>query len=294
MYKKYWVLEDVDIDATTKKIINEYLMSLKSTQKRPLTIYNYKRILVKFFTEYPKPVLELDTEDILNWLVKHRATKKATSILSYISCLSNLFKFCVEQGYMERNLIKSRWRPKLPKPVPQYLDKTEQARVKLHADNLAVRDRAIVEFLLSSGCRRCELVALNVTDVDLANRTAWVTGKGQKRRQVHFSPQCALYLQKYLKTHPPHESALFLSRFGTRITGRSIFSITTKLGRRAALASNLGPHRLRHTFATNLLARGAELDFISDELGHSNLNTTRIYARLPAEQIVSLYRKLMG
>ncbi|WP_051273672.1 tyrosine-type recombinase/integrase [Desulfotruncus alcoholivorax] len=191
-------------------------------------------------------------------------------------------------------MIKSRWRPKIPKAVPKYLDKPEQARINLHADQLSIRDRAIFEYLLSSGCRRCELVTLNVTDVDLKNRTAWVTGKGQKKRQVHFSPLCALYLQKYLETHPPHEQALFLNRFGKRLKGRSIYYLTAKLGRQAKLGSNLGPHRLRHTFATNLLAKGAELDFISDELGHSNLSTTRIYARLPAEQIVSLYKKFMG
>ncbi len=119
-------------------------------------------------------------------------------------------------------------------------------------------------------------------------------GKGRKSRPVHFSETCAILLQQYLARRGKDGEALFLSRLGKRISKKRIYEIVSELGKKAELPRTTGPHCFRHTFATNLLAKGAGLDFIASELGHGDLNTTRIYANLPDPQLVALYRKYMG
>lgn len=152
------------------------------------------------------------------------------------------------------------------------------------------------EFLLSSGCRIGEVNKIDQENIDLENRTAIVLGKGKKFRQVHFSVKCALLLERYLEFRKDNEPALFVTLTGGhhRLARDTMRKIIGKMGKEAGLVGSLHPHRLRHTFATELLAKGAELSFISDELGHSNLMTTQIYARLPKREIISMYRRFMG
>ncbi|KJS15380.1 MAG: hypothetical protein VR69_13585 [Peptococcaceae bacterium BRH_c4b] len=292
--KKYWISENEKISKSYRKILNDYLMSMKLANRSKYTINYRRQLLEKFLQECSLPLNELTPEYVLAWLKKHYWHKKEGTINNYISDLSCFFKFCMEEEYIKRVLIKNRWRPKMPRPVPKYLDKSEEARVRLAAEKLPLRDRAIIEFLLSSGCRCCEVYGLNIADVDLASRTARVVGKGRRIRQVHFSETYAILLKKYLLTHPKENPALFLNRYGNRLSIRAIQYTAALLGQRAGLLRSLSPHCFRHTFATNLLSKGAELDFIAEELGHKELNTTRIYANLPSEHITSLYRRYMG
>jgi site-specific recombinase XerC len=169
---------------------------------------------------------------VLAWLSSQYGVKKPKTIMTCVDSLTAFFRFCLEDGHVERVLVKKRWRPRLPKPIPKYLDKGEQARVKLKAERLSIRDRAIYEFLLSSGCRCSELTGLDLKGLDIANRTAMVLGKGRKIRQVHFSETCAILLQKYLATHPQDRDALFLNQYGNRLSKQWIYMITSGLGRK--------------------------------------------------------------
>jgi site-specific recombinase XerD len=161
---------------------------------------------------------------------------------------------------------------------------------------MPLRDRALVSFLFSSGCRRSEASGLNTEDVDLENRTAIVTGKaavgeGARRRLVNFNEETALLLKKYLGSRPGDDPAMFHNKYGKRLGPIAIYIITRNLGKRSGL--KLSPHRCRHTFATNLLSRGAPLEFIKDELGHRKIKTTQIYARVPLPELISEYRRIM-
>lgn len=153
----------------------------------------------------------------------------------------------------------------------------------------------LVLFLFSSGCRTSEVSHLTIQDIDLDRRTAEVKGKGKKIRHIHFSEECALLLKDYLQTRSGNPTeALFLNRFGRRLTKSGIYAITTKLGKQSGLKQSLHPHCCRHTFATTMLAKGADLEFIADEMGHTNLNTTRVYARIPTEDMILAYQNIMG
>lgn len=241
-----------------------------------------------------KPIDEINQDDILDYIRDKYKDLKESTISLYISILSVFFKFCLAEEYIDKVVVKNRWKPRLPLPIPKYLDGSELAKVKLEAEKLPLRDRTIFEFLLSSGSRVGEVYKLNVCDVDIKDRTAMVLGKGNKIRQVHFSSSCAILLEEYMKAHPNTTDALFVSRGNNRISKECIQNMVTRLGKKANLKRRISPHCLRHTFSTVLLSKGSTLDFIAEELGHVDTNTTRIYARLPQEQIVSLYRRFMG
>jgi integrase/recombinase XerD len=196
---------------------------------------------------------------------------------------------------MENVVMKKRWRPKIPKSLPKYLDEYEYARVKRNAEELPIRDRALILFLFSSGCRVSEMSNLNIQDVDFKKRTAEVIGKGKKIRHIHISEECSLVLNDYLQTRSSDPTEpLFMNKFGQRLLVGGIQHLLKKLGNKAGLKQTFHPHCCRHTFATNMLARGADLQFIADEMGHSDLNTTRIYARIPTEDMILKYQNIMG
>lgn len=292
--KNYWIVENNKIDTKTQNILNEYLQSLKIARKSELTIKMYHGFLERFFVNISKSVEELTQVDILDYLQNNCFKYCDYTIIRHISILSSFFKFCQSEGYIDITLIKKRWRPRRPKPLPKYLDKNEIAKIKLEAEKSSIRNRTIFELLLSSGCRVAEAQGLNIEDIDLKNRTAKVKGKGGKIRFIHFTETCAILLEIYINTHPFSTGPLFLGSKDNVLTIRTMQRIINELGEEAALLINVTPHMLRHTFATSLLSKGAPLEFIGEELGHEDDNTTRVYARLPREEMVSLYKKCMG
>lgn len=292
--KNYWVVENDKLNTQTQNILNEYLLSLKLAGKSQLTINRYRGLLENSLVDLSKPIEDLTTEDILSYIHNNYASFKECTINSNISILSSFFRFCKIEEYIDDIPIKKRWRPRLQKPLPKYLDKIELAKVKLESEKTSLRNRTIFEFLLSSGCRVAEAQGLNLDDIDLENRTEKVIGKGKKIRFVHFTETYAILLEQYIESHPNGVEALFLGRNNNRLTIRTIQRIVTNLGEKAGLLIKISPHKVRHTFATVLLSKGAPLEFIGEELGHEDDNTTRIYARLPQQQMISLYRRYMG
>ena len=290
----YWVVDAPVANSETRKVLNEYLLSLKVSNYSKQTISTYRYELQRFFKNRGEPIGFLKSDDILNWLIIQQKIWKESTLSTELRILNSFFTYCVEEGYLKKPIIKKRWYPRLPQPVPKYLEKMEIAKIRQLSDKEPLRKRAILEFLLTSGCRVGEATGINRTDVDLENRTARVTGKGKKMRVVHFSEKCALLLERYLESRIDNDPALFVTKYGSRLHTSSIYQMMKELGETAQLARSLHPHRLRHTFATELLAKGADLSFIGDELGHTNLQTTQIYARLPKGEIISMYRKFMG
>jgi site-specific recombinase XerD len=292
--EKYWVIENDRIASETLRIANEFLYSKMQDGKSEGTLQKYRFLLEKFLLHCQKPLGELTPGDVRDWLSSEYGGKKERTRALSISALSSFFKYCQDEHLLDRELIKKGWRPKIPKSIPKYLGKDEQAACRLQAEKLPLRDHLIYEFLLSSGCRRSELSGLNGKDVDIANRTATVLGKGNKTREVHFSEGCAILLKQYLCTHPKDTDALLLNRSGTRLSDKWIYRVTIRLGKMAGLSAPFNAHRLRHSFATNFLAKGADLNFISAELGHADISATQDYAGIPSQELIALYRKHMG
>ncbi|WHY59861.1 tyrosine-type recombinase/integrase [Cytobacillus firmus] len=291
---KYWELTKDLPNESNQDIIGEYLLSLKVTNRSQVTVTAYRRFLEHFFGDVKEPYTSLASNKILEWFKKNGGHFSEATLRLRLSILSSFYKFCVQEGYVDCSPMKSRWFPRLPKPLPKYLEKEEIAKIRNYSEITTLRNQALVEFMLTTGCRVREVSNLNREGVDLENRTARVVGKGKKIRYVNFTDRCALLLERYLEVSHNTPNALFATSSGKRLDVRPIQLLIKKLGTGAELSTNLHPHRLRHTFATELLAKGADLSFIGDELGHSDVGTTQIYARLPKREIISLYRKYMG
>lgn len=278
-------------------ILEEYLFHLEVADRSEYTIKSYLSILRRFLKDLPIPIQELTHEDVFEWLKTNGRDKKEKTVTLWISCLFTFFTFCKEEGYMNYIPIKNRWRPRIPEPIPRYLEREELAKVRMQSEKENLREQVLFEFLVSSGCRISEAVKLDKKDINIKERMAIVQGKGGKIRSVHFSDRCAILLKKHLKRLPENTGKVFINKNGNRLRSKYAHYILSNIGKRAGLKKPFGPHCLRHTFATELLSKGADLSFISEELGHSykcQLSTTRLYARLPKEALVSMYRKFMG
>lgn len=292
--EKYWISNNIKIPKGNQMILNEFLLSYKLANKAEATIRKYKSYLERFLSECTKPIEQLTSDDVFKWFNEFSIGKKEKTLDLVLSSLSSFFKFCIAEEYMEQMVTKKRWRPRIPESLPKYLTEQEYAHVKRIAEQLSLRDRALILFLFSSGCRRSEVAQLTIQDVAIDRRTVEVKGKGKKIRHVHFSEECALVLKDYLETRTIQPTdPLFVNKFGNALQGTGIYQVTKKLGIESGLKQTLHPHSCRHTFATNLLAKGAKLDFIADEMGHADLNTTRVYARIPSEDLITAYKNIM-
>lgn len=290
----YWELKKKLPSAKNQEAVEEYLLSLKVAQRSRLTIIRYRWFLERFFEKREEAFSELTSDMILGWFIQNEGHLKETSLKFRLSVLSSFFSFCVKDGILDRSPMKSRWSPRLPQPIPKYLEKGDVAKARKLSESNSLRNRALFEFMLVTGCRVGEVHNLNLENIDFENRSARVFGKGNKIREVHFTEKCAVLLEGYLRTRPRNVPALFLTRNFKRLSIRRIQSILNELGEKAELTGGLYPHRLRHTFATELLAKGGDLSFIGDELGHRDLKITQIYARLPKGELITMYRKYMG
>jgi integrase/recombinase XerC len=166
-----------------------------------------------------------------------------------------------------------------------------------------LRDRAVLETLYSTGCRISELVALNLSDVDLKNQSARVMGKGSKERNVFLGTAATEALRAYMLPRPSHvrgvdaadggdaRRALFINQRGGRITDRGVRFILSEYLSRANLGKRVTPHTFRHSFATHLLDRGADIRAVQELLGHASLSTTQVYTHVGMEKLKKVYRR---
>jgi len=217
-----------------------------------------------------------------------------------LSALRSLFRFACREGILEFNPAQSVRSPKQGSPLPRHLRPGEIETLLEAADDdtaLGRRDRAILEVLYASGLRVGELVSLDWRDLSLPDQVLRVMGKGGKERMVPFGRYARQALHAWLEDWPQVRGAtddlaepVFLNYRGTTLSARSVRRIVDRYVKRAAVASGVHPHTLRHTFATHLLEGGADLRAIQELLGHSSLATTQRYTHLEVERLLSVYR----
>jgi integrase/recombinase XerC len=226
----------------------------------------------------------------------HRQGLKTSSAARKLATLRTFFRYLCREGVLERNPARALLSPRQEKRVPTHLDETDVARLlEMPGDgDTAVRGRALLEMLYATGIRCSELVGLDVSEVDLETRMIRVLGKGRKERIVPFGQRARAALEAYLPVRSrarPREDALFVNARGGRLTDRSVRSLVTKRVRQVALARRISPHTLRHSFATHLLERGADLRSIQELLGHARLSTTQRYTHLNTRHLLEIYKK---
>jgi integrase/recombinase XerC len=217
------------------------------------------------------------------------------------SAVRSMFEWAVEGGLTAANPAEDLVTPKIGRPLPRALKASEAAalcELPPSDDPVGLRDRAILELLYGSGLRVGELCGLDIDDIDLRQAMLRVTGKGRKQRMVPLSEPAREALERYLDggrarlleraVTPPAPHALFLNLRGGRVGPRSVRSMIgrylTADGRRP-----VGPHALRHSFATHLLDGGADLRAVQELLGHESLATTQIYTHISTERLRAVY-----
>ena len=224
-----------------------------------------------------------------------RGLSKASSARK-LAGLRSFFRYLCREGRLASNPARALATPRLDKRIPSVLDEAQAASiVDMPGDGTAaVRGRAILELLYATGIRCAEAVALDVHELDLGARMVRVLGKGRKERVVLFGRRAASALQAWLADRArlqPRGDALFLNARGGRLSGRSVRTLVATRVKQVALERRCSPHTLRHSFATHLLMRGADLRAIQELLGHSSLSTTQRYTHVDTRHLLEVYKK---
>ena len=239
--------------------------------------------------------------DFLNRLYQRKLQK--TSVARKLACLRTFFKFLVHDGRLKSNPAELISSPRLPKMLPSYLGEEEAAAVVEMPQGSSLkdlRDRAILELLYASGLRVRELVGLNDENLDMPQQLVRVFGKGKKQRIVPFGEYAARALATYLserdrvglaQAEDSGHIPVFVSLRGRRLNARDVQRLVEKTRTRLPSGRRFTTHTLRHTFATHLLERGADLRAIQELLGHSSLATTQKYTHVSLEHLRAEYDK---
>lgn len=225
-----------------------------------------------------------------------------------LSALRSLYKFLRKRGYVEASPLEGLRTPKLGRPLPKFLNENDAQKLLESIGGAAwldVRDKAALELLYGAGVRVSELVGLNLGELDLERGLVRVRGKGRKERLLPVG-RCAMQaLAAWLlrreeagagrsnaaaASRAP-AAAVFVNRFGTRLDARSVRRLLSKRLQAAGLPPDATPHTLRHSYATHLLDRGADLRSVQELLGHSSLSTTQVYTHLTPSRLKEIYEK---
>lgn len=263
------------------------------------TILNYKGDLKDFKSFLGEAVLEkTDYLTIRKYLAKLKEKNLSVRTVNRrLSALRSFFRFLTREGFLKTNPILSISGPKQEKHLPLFLTEEEVKKLiesawpKDKSDERVLRDRAILETFYSTGIRISELAGLNAEDIDFIGGIVKVMGKGRKERIVPIGESALSAIRAYLGKRGEGTDALFLNKSKKRITTRGIRKIVGKYLRAAGMKQGVSAHTLRHSFATHLLNRGADLRSVQELLGHASLSTTQIYTHLTTEKLKNVYDK---
>ncbi len=277
----------------------EYLRVVKNAS--PHTLRNYGMDL-EIFNEHlkEKPLKSIDKREVRSFLaaLTEKQAKKRT-ILRRLSSLRSFFHYLCREKLIDSDPMEEIDSPKLEKTLPASLSYEQVERLFALPDttcHLGLRDRCIMELFYSSGLRISELASLNRADFNAAHLQVRVMGKGKKQRVVPITQTAAAWIQKYL-ADPERDSieedsaAIFLNKWGKRITTRSIDRKFEEYLKASGLSGKITPHTIRHTIATHWLEKGMDLKTIQTLLGHSSLATTTIYTQVSTRLKREVYDK---
>ena len=288
------------------KLAERFLRRLEEERNfSPHTLRAYRTDLAEFcgFLQRERAAVTSVTHLLLRkFLTEIRSRRIAkTTIARKLATLRSFFRFLCKEGIMQSNPAVALRTPKKESRLPHVLSTDEVARLldAPSGDDLpALRDRAILETLYSTGMRVAEMVSLDVRDLDFAAEVVRVLGKRRKERICPLGRFAIKALRAYLgargitKTAAPVcTKPLFLNRFAGRLSDRSVGRMLARRLIEADLSAKTTPHTLRHCFATHLLDRGADLRSVQELLGHASLSTTQIYTHLSAERLRQVYQR---
>jgi integrase/recombinase XerD len=268
------------------------------------TVSAYRRDLVKFdvFAQKRKLSLEgVSRDDLVDFLAGlYRLKLESRTVARHLVTLRNFFRFAQVHDLITTDPSINLESPKIRRSLPGYLRLEEVERLLEQPDSttaLGLRDRAMLEVLYSTGLRVSELIGLRVSDLDSKVGCVRCIGKGDKERIVPVGRKALIMVEKYLRDARPKllgklggSRTLFVNRRGVSLSRVGVWKILSGYGKRAGLRVSPTPHMLRHSFATHLLERGADLRSVQLMLGHADISTTQIYTHVVEERLKQIYK----
>ena len=299
-----------------QRSIDRYLRYLQVERNAaPLTIKSYREdltALVAYFrggeegdenaTGTAPPPAEISPLDLRGYVAAlHEAGYAKTSVARRMASLRSFFKWAQREGLASENPAKPLRNPRRDRKLPHFLS-TEDVKKLLEAPPakhpLGLRDRALLETMYSAGLRVSELVGINDQDLDFENGLVRIRGKGRRERLSPLGSFAIKALERWRKVRPlsPREpqdgrAPVFVNKFGRRLTTRSVARMLAKYLQVTGLDTRTTPHTLRHSFATHLLDRGADIRSVQELLGHKNLVTTQIYTHVSTAALREVYER---
>jgi len=270
------------------------------------TVESYRLALSQFYdhlkSEYQEvPTLEEitanDVRPFLGYL--HDLGQSKASLRLKMSAVKSFFKFCIKKDIIDNNPASLISIPKKEKKLPSFLLEKEVGKMMTNfnkEDTAELRNLALAELLYSSGLRISECLMLNVGDIDFSRKSVKVTGKGNKQRVVPVGSKAIQAINEYLIKRNEllkgsTEKALFLTKNGKRLSPSSAYRVINRAMSGVTESLQKSPHVLRHSFATHLLDGGADIQSVSEMLGHSSLSSTQIYTHVSVERLKQTYKK---
>ncbi|MBX5436040.1 MAG: tyrosine recombinase XerC [Alicyclobacillaceae bacterium] len=290
---------DRSLEVCAERFLREFAVS-RGSSERTLSAYGADLAALLQYLEQRgiQAVREVRPAHLRSFLAQEAARGLAKSSLARrLSCYRSFFDHLMREGILDTNPARAVSLPKRGHPVPRFFYE-EEVRVLL--DSIPthtvwdMRDRALMEFLYATGVRVSECVALNIPDLDLREGIATVWGKGGKERVVLLGRHAVHWLSRYLEVRAAEQlchEAVFINRRGGRLTDRSVRRILLQCIDRIAHLQRVGPHVIRHSFATHLLNGGADLRVVQELLGHSSLSSTQIYTHTTRERLAQIYHR---
>ncbi|MCT8978290.1 tyrosine-type recombinase/integrase [Clostridium sp. CX1] len=272
--------------------IQIFLKSKELEGVSPNTIKNYRYQLLIFASHLRKPLVAVTTMDLRMYLAARCKGLKPSSVNGQISIFKSFFGWLNEEDYIPKNPAKKLKQTKEPKRIRHAMSDEEIELLRQACET--EREKALVEFLISTGCRLSEAVGVNKDNINWHDMSLFVVGKGSKERKVYFSIKAKILLKKYLDTRQDTNEALFVAGKYPyeRLGGRSIEREISKIAKRANFDKSIYPHLFRHSFATHNINSGMPLHIVQSLMGHETPDTTLIYARINDENIKHEYRRI--
>ncbi|WP_227940096.1 tyrosine-type recombinase/integrase [Alkalihalobacillus deserti] len=257
----------------------------------PHTLNAYRlqaNLLVRHFQDINPQ--SISTQGIKEYLASSSEGLKPSSLAHRVRFIRSFFRWLHEEGHITANPAAKIKEPKVGKRIPKFL--TEREIEHLREGCLTSMEKALFEFMFSTGCRIGEIVSLNKNCINWESRSAIVRGKGDKEREVYFNIRCEIWLKRYIQERTDQDQAIFVTeRIPHRMSIAQMRYVIKRISNRASMDKTIHPHQLRHSYATHLLNNGAPLDVIQSLLGHEKSETTRIYAQLSGKLRQEFYRK---
>jgi len=293
--------KDTSVAAKKDNLAEEFLRYLAIERNAsPRTLKAYRQALGAFRGQNQKPWKQCTPDDFRDYLF---AIMKRGQARSYVrlqfSALRAFYKFLGDRKKLRIDPVRQLQLPKVEKKLPLVLTRQQieellsaplrVAKQRAAPEWMPLRDVAVMELFYSSGLRLSELAALDVEDVDLYTESVRVFGKGRKERVCPVGAPALEAVQKYRSAAKVHSEALFINKSRKRISARSIWLILKRYLRHTSIPISISPHKLRHSFATHMLDRGADLRSVQALLGHASLSTTQIYTHVTVERLKKAY-----